>query len=192
MFDLDNLASVLNTPTSDPSETRSKKASVNNGLSSYAPSPQYLTINEQFSRLSPDLSSDGDGGATNDADSILSFDSHKSTTVTSEYSQGPIERHVGLFRGLGMPVLEDGLSDSENLSGDETCAKPNARHQSTQSDFHKTARQPPVAPVKPSYTAAVAAARPPLPPREESSTVTAGRSTSFDQRRTDDYPSHRA
>jgi hypothetical protein len=38
-----------------------------------------------------------------------------------------------------MPVLEDGLSDSENLSGDEQSlpvkSKTNGRHQSTQSDF---------------------------------------------------------
>ena len=38
-----------------------------------------------------------------------------------------------------MPVLEDGLSDSENRSDDEqsspTKTKPNGRHQSTQSDF---------------------------------------------------------
>lgn len=39
-----------------------------------------------------------------------------------------------------MPVLEDGLSDSENISGDEqpsssTKVKTNGRHQSTQSDF---------------------------------------------------------
>ena len=43
----------------------------------------------------------------------------------------------GLFEG--MPVLEDGLSDSECISGDE-CPSPaksklNGRHQSTQSDF---------------------------------------------------------
>lgn len=39
-----------------------------------------------------------------------------------------------------MPVLEDGLSDSENLSDDEQIKSPikskvNGRHQSTQSDF---------------------------------------------------------
>ena len=38
-----------------------------------------------------------------------------------------------------MPVLEDGLSDSENISGDEQSSsvsrKMNARNQSTQSDF---------------------------------------------------------
>ena len=38
-----------------------------------------------------------------------------------------------------MPVLEDGLSDSENRSDDEqtstTKSKTNGRHQSTQSDF---------------------------------------------------------
>jgi hypothetical protein len=38
-----------------------------------------------------------------------------------------------------MPVLEDGLSDSENHSGDEQSSpiksKKNGRHQSTQSDF---------------------------------------------------------
>lgn len=39
-----------------------------------------------------------------------------------------------------MPVLEDGLSDSENLSDDEQSSSPiksktNGRHQSTQSDF---------------------------------------------------------
>ena len=106
-FDLDNLAAVLTTPTErsatlvgEPFETRPKKASVNNGLmASYVPSQQYLTINEQFSRLSPDLSSDGDGGATNDADSILSFDSHKSNTMTSESLLfDPAELRVSGFR----------------------------------------------------------------------------------------------
>ena len=45
----------------------------------------------------------------------------------------------GVFMYLGMPVLEDGLSDSENVSGDERSppvrTKSTNRHQSTQSDF---------------------------------------------------------
>ena len=82
-----------------------------------------------------------------------------------------------------MPVLEDGLSDSENLSSDEPYKKPTARHQSTQSDSHKAPahQQPPAAPVKSSYTATAAAAssasaRPPLPPQEDPSTLATGRS----------------
>lgn len=66
-------------------EFRSKKTSVNNSHQTTFPSAFHqLNINEQFSRLSPDLSSDGDGGATNDADSILSFESQKSNTMPSK------------------------------------------------------------------------------------------------------------
>jgi hypothetical protein len=76
-------------------------------------------INGSLNKLSPDISSDGAGN--NDADSIVSFESQKSNTTAS------------------MPVLEDGLSDSENRSDDEqsSAVKPkvNGRHQSTQSDF---------------------------------------------------------
>ncbi len=80
---------------------------------------QQQTVDGSLTKLSPDLSSDGAG--TNDADSIVSLESQKSNTNAS------------------MPVLEDGLSDSENRSDDEQSSpiksKVNGRHQSTQSDF---------------------------------------------------------
>lgn len=76
------------------------------------------SLHQTFSRLSPDLSSDG---GNNDADSILSFESQKSSTATN------------------MPVLEDGLSDSEETPSTTTTTttnrpKASARHQSTQSE----------------------------------------------------------
>ncbi|UJR37903.1 hypothetical protein I4U23_030591 [Adineta vaga] len=132
--DLDRLSSSLTTPTRDHSENspvgsgdsiksadsipighRKKKSSLH-------PSQQIQSTNENLTKLSPDHSSDGAG--TNDADSIISSESQKSVTNAS------------------MPILEDGLSDSENLSGDEQQqssspikSKTNGRHQSTQSDF---------------------------------------------------------
>jgi hypothetical protein len=44
------------------------------------------TINGSLTRLSPDLLSDGDGGGTNDADSIISIDSIKSNTAVSKFN----------------------------------------------------------------------------------------------------------
>lgn len=41
-------------------------------------------INGSLTRLSPDLLSDGDGGGTNDADSIISIDSIKSNSAISK------------------------------------------------------------------------------------------------------------
>ncbi|CAF1061029.1 unnamed protein product [Adineta ricciae] len=84
-------------------------------------SQPHPSANENISKLSPDHSSDGAG--TNDADSIISVESQKSGTNSS------------------MPILEDGLSDSENLSGDEqqqsspVKSKTNGCHQATKSDF---------------------------------------------------------
>jgi hypothetical protein len=108
----DNFSSILTTPTKDP--TKKNKSSIN-----------LQTINGSLTGLSPDLLSDGDGGGTNDADSIISIDSIKSNTAIS------------------MPVLEDGLSDSENISDDEhsppaprVAKKPINRHQSTQIDLN--------------------------------------------------------
>jgi len=129
---LDNLSSSLTTPTREHGENspvgsggESMKSSdsISTGhrkkKSNSQFSQQHQTNNGSISKLSPDLSSDGNG--TNDADSIISLESQKSTTTAS------------------MPVLEDGLSDSENLSGDEQLSpiksKTNGRHQSTQSDF---------------------------------------------------------
>jgi hypothetical protein len=64
--------------------------------------------------------------------------SHLRTPVRSSVEithQSPIILSVS----LAMPVLEDGLSDSECISGDEQSSpmkvKSNGRHQSTQSDF---------------------------------------------------------
>ncbi|CAF1011050.1 unnamed protein product [Adineta ricciae] len=138
----DNLSSILTTPTREQSETPSpittdsirtldligseslKKNSSANKLLPAASSTLHhnlQVIDGSLSRLSPDLLSDGDGGGTNDADSVVSLDSVKSNTAVS------------------MPVLEDGLSDSENVSGDERSppnrTKSTNRHQSTQSDF---------------------------------------------------------
>lgn len=60
------------------------------------------SINGSLTRLSPDLLSDGDGANTNDADSVISLDSIKSNSA------------------VNMPVLEDGLSDSETNSTNES------------------------------------------------------------------------
>ncbi|CAM4751654.1 unnamed protein product [Rotaria magnacalcarata] len=102
-------------------ESRKKNAAVNKQLPTYHHDHHHDTINGSLSRLSPDLSSDGDDGGINDADSIISLDSIKSNTIVS------------------MPVLEDGLSDSENMSNDEhsppVLKKVNSRHQATQSDL---------------------------------------------------------
>ncbi|CAF1136782.1 unnamed protein product [Adineta steineri] len=134
----DNFPSILTTPTREHTETlptiivdpirssdsitntsQKKNILLNKLSSSFHQNLQ--TIDGSLSRLSPDLLSDGDGGGTNDADSIISIDSIKSTSAVS------------------MPVLEDGLSDSEQISGDERSPpitmKSTNRHQSTQSDF---------------------------------------------------------
>jgi hypothetical protein len=131
VYYLDNLSSSLTTPTREhgenspvgsgesmkSSDSISTKHRKKKSTSQF--SQPHQTNNGSISKLSPDLSSDGTG--TNDADSIISLESQKSTTTAS------------------MPVLEDGLSDSENLSGDEQLSpiksKTNGRHQSTQSDF---------------------------------------------------------
>ena len=132
---LDNLSSSLTTPTKDHGENSpvgsGESVKSTDSLStghrkkklvsqSNQQQQQQSTINEGMTKLSPDLSSDS--AATNDADSIVSLESQKSNTTAS------------------MPVLEDGLSDSENLSGDDEKSAPpkskiNGRHQSTQSDF---------------------------------------------------------
>jgi hypothetical protein len=127
---LDNLSSSLTTPTKDLGENSpvgsgesiksSDSISTGHRKKKSSSSQPHPPINGSISKLSPDLSTDG--AATNDADSIISFESQKSNTTAS------------------MPVLEDGLSDSENLSDDEQSSspikpKPNGRHQSTQSDF---------------------------------------------------------
>ncbi|CAF3509105.1 unnamed protein product [Rotaria sp. Silwood1] len=135
---LDNISSILTTPTKEHSEnspsisddsmklsdlvtngSRKKNITINKPFQSYHHSLQ--TMNEGLSRLSPDLLSDGDDGGINDADSIISLDSIKSNIAAS------------------MPVLEDGLSDSENISNDEQSSpiitKSKSRHQSTQSDL---------------------------------------------------------
>jgi hypothetical protein len=84
---------MLTTPTKEPSENsfsinsdpitnenRKKNTIINkSSLSSHQ------TINGSLSRLSPDLLSDGDGGGTNDADSIISIDSIKSNTAVSKF-----------------------------------------------------------------------------------------------------------
>ncbi|CAF3428476.1 unnamed protein product [Rotaria socialis] len=139
----DNISSILTTPTKEhcenslsisndstklsdlvTNENRKKNATVNKQLPTYRHghhNHHLDTINGSLSRLSSDLSSDGDDGGINDADSIISLDSIKSNTVVS------------------MPVLEDGLSDSENMSNDEhsppVLKKVNSRHQATQSDL---------------------------------------------------------
>jgi len=132
IYYLDNLSSTLTTPTKEHGENSpvgsgesiKSSDSISTGHRKKKSTTQSIqhqqqTINGSLAKLSPDLSSDGAG--TNDADSIVSFESQKSNTTAS------------------MPVLEDGLSDSENLSDDEQSSpiksKPNGRHQSTQSDF---------------------------------------------------------
>ena len=125
------------------------------------PSAHHSVTHENLSRLSPDLSSEADGGgATNDVDSIISFESQKSSTA------------------VGMPILEDGLSDSENISDDERAPpmihKSNARHQSTQSasatslpkqKFAKSRAEPVESQASSFYI------RPPPPPPAASATV---------------------
>jgi hypothetical protein len=88
---------MLTTPTNDSSinsdlvktsdlltnGNRKKMPIVNK--SSLSSQHNLQTINETFSRLSPDLLSDGDGGGTNDADSIISFDSIKSCSAVSKF-----------------------------------------------------------------------------------------------------------
>ncbi|CAF3966934.1 unnamed protein product [Rotaria sp. Silwood2] len=134
----DNISSILTTPTKEHSENspsisddsmklsdlvtngnRKKATSINKPFQSYHHSLQ--TINGGLSRLSPDLLSDDDDGGINDADSIISLDSIKSNIAAS------------------MPVLEDGLSDSENISNDEQSSsiitQSKSCHQSTQSDL---------------------------------------------------------
>ncbi|CAF1181425.1 unnamed protein product [Rotaria sordida] len=101
-------------------ENQKKNIVINKSFQSYQHNRQ--TINGSLSRLSPDLlSDDGDDGRINDTDSIISLDSIKSNIAAS------------------MPVLEDGLSDSENINNDEQSPsiikKSNSRHQSTQSDL---------------------------------------------------------
>ncbi|CAF2517489.1 unnamed protein product [Rotaria sp. Silwood2] len=129
--DSDHISSTLTTPTKERGEhspvgsgesiksSDSMSSGHRNKKSTLQTFQHHHNINGSLAKLSPDLSSDGAG--TNDADSIISFDSQKSNTTAS------------------MPVLEDGLSDSENLSGDEQSSsiksKSNGRHQSTQSDF---------------------------------------------------------
>lgn len=98
---LDNFSSMLATPTkeyvenspsvSDDSIKLSdlvannsrKKNTVTNKLQESS-RHNVQTIRESLSRLSPDLSSDGEGGI-NDADSIISYDSIKSNTVSSKF-----------------------------------------------------------------------------------------------------------
>ncbi|CAF0732263.1 unnamed protein product [Rotaria sordida] len=129
--DSDHASSTLTTPTKERGEhspagsgesiklSDSVSIGHRNKKSTSQTFQHHNNINGSLSKLSPDLSSDGAG--TNDADSIISLESQKSNTTAS------------------MPVLEDGLSDSENISGDEQSSsiksKSNGRHQSTQSDF---------------------------------------------------------
>ncbi|CAF1090020.1 unnamed protein product [Adineta ricciae] len=131
--DIDRLSTSLTTPTREhgenspvgSSESTKSADSIATGhrkkKSTTRSSHPHPSTNENISKLSPDHSSDGAG--TNDADSIISVESQKSGTNSS------------------MPILEDGLSDSENLSGDEqqqsspVKPKTNGRHQATQSDF---------------------------------------------------------
>jgi hypothetical protein len=126
-YNLDNLSSTLTTPTKEHGENSpvgsgesiKSSDSISTGHRKKKSTQHQQPINGSLAKLSPDLSSDGAG--TNDADSIVSFESQKSNTTAS------------------MPVLEDGLSDSENLSDNEQSSpiksKTNGRHQSTQSDF---------------------------------------------------------
>jgi len=82
---LDNLSSILTTPTKEHHENSS---SMNDDLISNKKKKSSLnpqTMNGNLSRLSPDLLSDGDGGGTNDADSIISIDSIKSNTAISKF-----------------------------------------------------------------------------------------------------------
>ena len=73
---LDNFSSMLiTTPTKEQNDTNSDFVRNKKNKSS---------INGSLARLSPDLLSDGDGGGTNDADSIISMDSIKSSTAVSE------------------------------------------------------------------------------------------------------------
>lgn len=137
---LDNLSSTLTTPTTEHSEhspggsgeSIKSSDSMSNGYRKKKPLSQHQSnntninttntnnnVNDNITKLSPEVSSDGTGA--NDADSVVSHESQKSNTTAS------------------MPVLEDGLSDSENRSDDEQISpsksKANGRHQSTQSDF---------------------------------------------------------
>lgn len=84
-----SLSDNFPTPTKESNDNKKPKPSINGSLT----------------QLSPDLLSDGDGANTNDADSIISLDSIKSSTA------------------VNMPVLEDGLSDSENILTDESSTR---------------------------------------------------------------------
>ena len=76
-------------------------------------------INGSLTRLSPDLLSDGDGGGTNDADSIISVDSIKSNSAISKSPKEEKNTFSSKTSISDMPVVEDGLSDSENITTDE-------------------------------------------------------------------------
>lgn len=89
----DNFSSLLTTPTKEHNNDNRKK--------------NKTSINGSLTRLSPDLLSDGDGGGTNDADSIISIDSIKSNTAVSKFkfifsidkiSKNVCHRYAGLGR----------------------------------------------------------------------------------------------
>lgn len=69
------------------SESQKKNSSANKLLPTASSTLHHnlQVINGSLSRLSPDLLSDGDGGGTNDADSVVSLDSVKSNTAVSKY-----------------------------------------------------------------------------------------------------------
>ena len=87
---LDNLSSTLTTPTKEhrenspvgSGESIKSSDSITTGHRKKKSQP-LQTINGSLSKLSPDLSSDGAG--TNDADSIVSFESQKSNTTAGKF-----------------------------------------------------------------------------------------------------------
>jgi hypothetical protein len=79
---LDNLSSTLTTPTKEHGENSPVGSGESIKSSDSITTGQ--TINGSLSKLSPDISSDGAG--TNDADSIVSFESQKSNTAAGRFS----------------------------------------------------------------------------------------------------------
>jgi hypothetical protein len=95
IFCLDNFSSILTTPTKEHTENSS---SMNGDLlinkKNKSSNLNFQTINGNLSRLSPDLLSDGDGGGTNDADSIISIDSIKSNIAVSKFQSNFTILHI--------------------------------------------------------------------------------------------------
>lgn len=128
--------------------------------------------------------------------SFLSIVLNRIQPLVSSTNENSFFIGIEIFSSLGMPVLEDGLSDSENISDDEhsppaprVVKKPINRHQSTQIDLNHS----PIIPSHKQQHAKIESQSPsfymrpqaPLPstarmdqqkpPSEDSSTIATGR-----------------